>query len=307
MAINVTGEPRARQAITGSTAMIGFDIARDGRVLIARDDFRVSIRGLVPGETAEREFSWLDASVSGSFTRDGKRLVFSDESQNAGADYQVALRDVATGQVVRLGPGSAHRPSPDGKWVPALVASTGRVMLYPIGTGDAVTLDNGPIERYVGSVEWFPDGKRVTVCGNEAGKAPRSYEQEIPKGAPKPITPEGIANVLVAPDGRTLLAKHSGGFDVVTIGGVRVAAKGIDRSDLPIAWTNDGRSVIVGKPNLVPMPVERVDVATGTRTLLRELAPPDRAGSSARSPTSGLTTGVGTPTRTSGNCRGFSS
>src|SRR5262245_18272803 len=99
--------------------MIVFDVTRDGRVTSSRDDFRISVRALVPGETAEREFSWLDASVFGYLTSDNKRLIFGDESQNAGADYQVALHDVTTGQVVRLGPGSIQRPSPDGKWAAA--------------------------------------------------------------------------------------------------------------------------------------------------------------------------------------------
>jgi hypothetical protein len=279
MRVNVRGEPRVRQAITGATAMIVFDIAQDGRVLLSRDDFRVSIRGLVPGETAEREFSWLDSSMFGFFTRDYKRLIFNDEAQSAGADYQVALRDVATGQVVRLGPGITFRPSPDGKWAPALVASTGRVVLYPTGTGETVTLDKGPIERYSGSIEWFPDGKRITICGNEAGKAPRCYEQEVPKGAPKPITGDGVTDVRLAPDGRTLLATRSGGFDVVTIGGgAPVPVKGIEPDELPFAWSSDSRGIIVSKASVIPTSVERVDLATGKRTRLRELSPPDRGG-----------------------------
>jgi Tol biopolymer transport system component len=280
MAVTVSGEPRVRQALTGAGGMIVFDVARDGRVLIARDELRISIRGLVPGETAERDFSWLDASVFGYFTRDARRLIFNDESQSAGADYQVALRDVASGQVVRLGPGITQRPSPDGKWAPALVASTGRVVLYPTGTGDTVTLDKGAIEKYSGGINWFPDNRRVILCGSEKGKAPRCYEQEIPKGTPKPITGEGVTDVILAPDGRTLLLSHGDDTnEVMTLGGgAPVPLKGIEPNDLPFGWSSDSRGVMVAKPALVPTPIDRVDIATGKRTRLREVAPPDRSG-----------------------------
>ena len=292
--VNVTGEPRPRQAFSGATAMFVFDIAGDGRVLISRDDFRISMRGLVPGETAEREFSWLDSSVLGYLTGDGKRVIFSDQSQSAGADYQVALRDVATGQVVRLGPGTAQRPSPDGRWAPAFVASTGRTVLYPTGTGEAVTLDKGPLEKYSGGINWLPDSKRLILCGAEAGKAPRCYEQEIPKGSPKPISGEGVTDVTLAPDGRTLLLFRGNAYEVATLGGAPpVPATGLGPGDFPFGWTNDSRGVIASRAGVLPTPVERVDIATGKRTLLRELAPPDRTGLIGLFPTQWIDDGRG--------------
>jgi hypothetical protein len=43
------------------------------------------------------------------------------------------------------------------------------------------------------------------------------------------------------------------------------------------AWTNDGRGVVVTR-GTVPMQVFQIDIATGRRTLLREVAPPDLTG-----------------------------
>jgi hypothetical protein len=279
IAVSVSGEPRPRKVLSGAGAMLVFDLGAGGRMLITRDDFRASVRGLVPGESVERDFPWLDTAVWGFFTRDGKKLLFNDESQSAGGDYAVTMRDVASGQVVRLGPGLTLPPSPDGKWVPGLRSSTGRIVLYPIGAGEPVELNKGPIAQYTSSFNWFPDSRRVTVCGTEAGRPPRCYEQEIPGGAPKPITSDGVSRVLLAHDGRTLLARRAGGSETMTIDGARpVAAKGVEDGDEVIGWTTDDRGVIVTKVNTIPGRIERVDLATGQRTMLRELAPPDRSG-----------------------------
>ena len=45
-----------------------------------------------------------------------------------------------------------------------------------------------------------------------------------------------------------------------------------------VQWSSDGRSVFALNPTVIPSRLERVDLASGTRTLVRELGPPDRAG-----------------------------
>ena len=45
-----------------------------------------------------------------------------------------------------------------------------------------------------------------------------------------------------------------------------------------MGWTDDSRAVIVNSGNLVPARIERIDVTAGSRTFLREVAPPDRGG-----------------------------
>ena len=49
-------------------------------------------------------------------------------------------------------------------------------------------------------------------------------------------------------------------------------------ADVVKAWSDDGRSVFVAAGFSVPARIERVDITTGARTFVRELAPPDRAG-----------------------------
>jgi hypothetical protein len=216
-------------------------------------------------------------------SRDRKFLLFSDQSQSAGSNYAVALRDLNRGTVVRLGEGLVGPLSPDGKWAAATISSTGDFVLYPTGAGEAVRLPRGSIEQYQTTVslnlQWFPDGRRVLVCGNEQGKASRCYEQDIAGQVPKPATPEGIGFGLLAEDGRTLLAKTiTGAYQVLTLhDGAGVPAKGFSPEDYPLAWTSDSRAVIVAIAG-APAHIVKVDPVTGGRTELRQLMPPAGAG-----------------------------
>ncbi|HUL73887.1 MAG TPA: protein kinase [Vicinamibacterales bacterium] len=280
LVVNVAGTPAVRQALAGAGAMFIQDVTRDGRLLVMRDDLRASLRALVPGESAEREFAWLDFAYRGFLSRERKFLVFGDESQSAGTNYAVALRDVSSSRVLRLGEGSLLSLSPDDKWAAALIPSTEQVMLYPTGPGDAVKLDRGALEHIRDDLQWFPDGHRVLICGNEAGKAARCYAQEVPGGAPRAVTPDGTSSALLADDGRTLLLRSSAGaYQVMSIGGGPAAdVKGLTPADFPFSWTRDGRGIVVVAGFAIPTRIERVDVATGARTPIKELAPPDRAG-----------------------------
>jgi hypothetical protein len=95
-----------------------------------------------------------------------------------------------------------------------------------------------------------------------------------------PITPEGVLGALVTADSRTLLTR---GVDrswrlVPVAGGPSRPARGLTDGDSPIAWARDSRSVFVLVVSEFPARLERVDLTSGTRLFIREIAPPDRAG-----------------------------
>jgi dipeptidyl aminopeptidase/acylaminoacyl peptidase len=282
--VNTAGAPVVRQAVASAGAMFVHDVAPDGRLLVTREDLRSSLRALVPGESSEREFAWLDAAMQGFLSHDRQFLVFGDESQSAGTNYAVARREVTNARVVRLGEGEAGPPSPDGTWVLALIPSSGQLVLYPIGPGEVQPIIRGPIERYSGNfqnlAQWLPDGRTLLLCGIDAAKIARCYEQAVPAGTPRPVTPAGVIDAWLAPDARTLLARQAaGGFQVLSIGGATPApARGLTRDDVPIAWASDSRAVVVDAGSSIPARIVRVDPATGIRTLITTLAPPDRAG-----------------------------
>jgi hypothetical protein len=53
---------------------------------------------------------------------------------------------------------------------------------------------------------------------------------------------------------------------------------GLGTDDQVIQWCADGRSVFVYRPTTVPFRIERLDLASGRRELVREVAPADRTG-----------------------------
>jgi eukaryotic-like serine/threonine-protein kinase len=276
-AVDLSGHRRVALRSAGGLTM--HDVSRTGRWLVTRDDLRTEISVLAPGASAERDLSWLDFSVFPLLSRDGRLLLFDDESAAAGPNYGVRLRTTDGGPVVLLGEGVPTGLSPDGKWALAIVFTPPQLVIYPTGPGETRRLPRGDLETYQ-SADWFPDGKSVLVCGNEAGKASRCYAQDVSGGPPRPVTPEGTTNGTVSPDGLQILYSKPGGtyFIQRAGGGSAQAVPGLTTDDEVIRWSADGQSVYVYRSANVPFRLERLDVASGRRGLIREVAPADRAG-----------------------------
>jgi dipeptidyl aminopeptidase/acylaminoacyl peptidase len=278
LAVTTSGRPMVRAALSSIGTVFMQDVARDGRWLIVRQDQHSSIRALLPRETDEREFPWLNNAFSPFLSADGRTLLFGDSSQTAGPTYAVAMRKTDGSPAVRLGEGATMGLSPDGKWALGHIVTPPQLVLYPIGPGDVVKLDRGPLERY-SSAAWFPDGKRIVACGNEPSHAPRCYAQDVVGGPPKPVTSDGPIRALVAPDNRTLVVGLSDGSTHIlpADGGPLRSVPGLATTDSVVAWSHDGTALFVQNSD-VPVKLDRVDVATGKRTFVRPFAPPDRTG-----------------------------
>jgi serine/threonine protein kinase len=280
LAVNVSGAPVVRQTVSTAGGMFVQDVARDGRVLTLSDDNRSVVRALVPGESAERDASWLDFANFGFLSRDGKWLAFVDGNQSAGVNYQTALRDMTTDRVLRLGEGLITGISPDGRWVSSVVPSTMQPVLYATGAGDAVKLGAGlnGFKSLPDAASWSPDSRHVTYCGSEAGKPPRCYTQNVPSGASKPMTAEGFVRAMGSEDGRSMLFIATDGKGYLAIdGGAPVPIKGLQPEDKPFGTTRDG-ALVVQVGHAVPARVERVDPTMGARTFIKLFAPPESSG-----------------------------
>ena len=116
--------------------------------------------------------------------------------------------------------------------------------------------------------------------GKEPGHAQRSYVQSIDGGEPRPITPEGIAGFLVSPDGKFLVARDRTNKQALypLSGGEPRAIPGLEDADRVIRWAADGNSLYVYHDRDLPLKMFRLNLSTGNRELLREIAPTDPAG-----------------------------
>jgi hypothetical protein len=98
-------------------------------------------------------------------------------------------------------------------------------------------------------------------------------------GGERAITPEGVGCWLVSPDGHTAAcARPEGeGFLYPVDGGEPRPIPGFRPGDHMRQWSEDGRSLYVSVRYARPARVERLDLATGERTLWREFLPTDPA------------------------------
>ena len=61
-----------------------FDLSEDGRALVNRVNFRSGINCLAPGQTAERDLSWFDASEVDAMSPDGETILITEFGEGGG-------------------------------------------------------------------------------------------------------------------------------------------------------------------------------------------------------------------------------
>jgi len=279
-AVTLMGKLRRVTQVPGVLKL--HDIWRDGRMLLARDNWRRQVVGLASGENTERDLTWLDWSVPTDISADGKIFVFDEEGEGGGAAYSVYVRKMEGSPAIRLGEGRAMGLSPDQKWVISTsVSSPGQMSLLPTKAGEPRQLANDVINHFW--ARWFPDGVRILFGGNEPGYGVRLYVQDLAGGKPRPITPEGVSgfpSYVVAPDGKATAAigPDGQGYLYPVEGGEPRPIPGLTSAYAPIAWSADGRSLYISGGGERPAKVYLLDIATGQRRLWKQLMPSDTAG-----------------------------
>jgi serine/threonine protein kinase len=275
-ALSLSGKSRIVHELMGDVTIQ--DIGPDGRVLVSQNTWRREIVGLAPGETAERNLTWLNWSWPTGLSNDGRTVLFDEQNLPT---YLAYLRKTDGAPAVLLGQHRSVELSPDGNW--ALVANQEgtELSLLPTGAGQARKLPlSGMLFQ---QSEFFPDGRRILICGSESGRGLRLYVYDIGGTKARAISPEGVSltnSDPISPDGRTAFAFGPDRRLLLypTEPGEPRPLPGLEDGELAIRWTGDGRALWVYRTNELPTKVYRLDVTTGKRTLWKELTPPDPAG-----------------------------
>jgi Tol biopolymer transport system component len=280
----VTPKGRLRQVAAAPGGMLLQDISRDGRVLFAQQNVRLGLLALLPGETQPRDVSSLDWALEPILSGDGKTLVYTEQGEGGGEDYSVYLRRLDGSPSVRLGEGDARAISPDGQFVLSTLIRTSppQMVLLPTGAGQPKPLPTDAISH--AEATFLPDGRRILFVGREPGRPPRDFIQDLEAGAPRAVTPEGVTGTVISPDGRAVVVSGPDGELALhpLEGGPPHPIPGLRKEDRPLRFSSDGRFLYVGGPgNELPARVDRVDVASGRRELVRELSPRDPAATSS--------------------------
>jgi Tol biopolymer transport system component len=278
----VTLEGRLRSIARFPSSVILYDVAPDGRVLLASERGQTGIRGRSSTEDKERELGWLDFPWPRALSLDGRMLLLDDIGETAGPTYSVYLRNMDGSPPVRLGEGSGRALSPDGRWALAIhYGPPHRLVLIPTASGDALSLPSGQVETYQ-DASFLPDGRRIVFVGAERGHAQRIWVQELPGGLPSAVTPEGAAGVATSPDGRWVAAVTQDSTIMLFPlqgGEPRVVAKLALREgrEAVSQWSADGRTLYLAHEG-TRLDVFSIDVQSGEKKPWRSFEVPDPAG-----------------------------
>jgi Tol biopolymer transport system component len=294
----VTLDKNVRTIYTAPSRLVLQDISPGGRALIVSEDIQVGTSVSVNG-IPERDVSWLDCSFVCDISPDGRQVLLDEQGEGAHAVSAVYVRGTDGSPAVRLTEGFGTAFSPDGK---SVIVSTytepSHLVVTPLGAG--ATRDLGTTTGQFLWPSWFPDGKRVAYGLAEPGKQPRIYARSIDGGPATPIAPEGVGGGLtpkvISPDGAWMAASGADGklalWPTSGSGNARPIPNAAGGENA-LRWSSDGKSLFTYVPGEKPVRLYRVDIATGARTVEREMHPADEAGVLSMLPTVATADGRG--------------
>jgi Tol biopolymer transport system component len=259
------------------------DRASDGRLLIARDDWRVESIVKAPGSAEERDVSWLDVSNVADITRDGSRVAIVDLGIGAGSKVVSYLRGTDGSPAIRLSEGAVRALSPDGKRAIVQFGAGPKqaFRIVPTGPGEAVDL-TAKLPGIVTALFWHPRANQLIATAAATDQPSRCYVVDLDNGAARAVTPAKTSCSIgaVSPDGQVVLAADgSGALAAYPIaGGEPRPIPFLEPGETSLGWSTDGQSVFVRQKESLPVRVTRIAIADGQRRTLAVLGPRDRAG-----------------------------
>jgi hypothetical protein len=278
---------RERLLFKGPLDLQLFDIAHDGRVLLAGINWRAEIHAASDEDGSERDLSWLDFSLLDDVSTDGRTLVFHEGGDGGGAKFGSYLRSLDGAAPVKLTEGMCLGISPQGEQVVcAFVEQPNPLVLVPTRAGTKHALPGDQLTHL--NAKWLADGQRLVFTATEPGHGVRLYVQPIDGRAARPISPEGVYafnHPRPSPNGKWVATNM--GSDKIFVypvdGGDAFEVRGVKAGETVSGWTQDGRSVYVSTSDS-PAVISRVNVTSGKREFWKALAPPDPSGVSLIAP-----------------------
>jgi Tol biopolymer transport system component len=276
---------KARTLYVSPTRMRLHDVAPDGRLLASTEKLRLGtiVGGVDP--SGETDLSWFDGSLTVDLSHDGTQLLLTEVADAENPHYGVYLRATDGSAAVRLGDGSAKGISPDGRWVLAVLRPEEReLVIYPTGLGESRSLRSPEVERYIWA-GWHPGGEQVFFVGSTEGRARRLFVQSLAGGAPrllfdKEIEFDWVMGLPISPDGKRIVFRRTDGSAAILFTETSACEplSAVQPGDAPIRFDSSGRCLFVARTSDAPPRIDRIELPTGSRSLWRELRPPEPSG-----------------------------
>jgi hypothetical protein len=257
------------------------DVARDGHVLLLTDETQVTLAGQLAGDASERAYSWWDNESAAAISNDGSSYAGTTSSVVVNGEYAVFFRR-GDAPPVQLGRGLALGMTPDGKFVftTSLADNFASLTMRPVGAGQPRALDLGGVTVNAAPTQHLTcsaDGRRVAFVGAKGDGGRAAYVMELDGGVPRAVSQKGANSVVISPDGsKVVVGDPTRGMYVVSSVGM-VSVSGAPKSDMPLAWADEGRSVLSWDGTLPPR-IYRTALDGGHREFVREIVSPDPAG-----------------------------
>jgi hypothetical protein len=246
------------------------DVSRAGRALLSRATNWTEIRARGRGASEEAELPAGEYSFLADLSDDGREILGTDVGQSGGPNFSFYVQRTDGSAPLWLGEGDGQALSPDGRFALVILVHSKpqQLVIVSTGAGQTRTLAPGPIVGYSRAV-WHPTGRAVVIAGIDASDQVRLYDQDLEGGPPRPFTAEGVTLAKVgrpvSPDARRVVAMGPDGVPALypLQGGEPQPLAGLNELDVPIAWTPDGREILVVRYEDDPPRIERIEVASG--------------------------------------------
>jgi hypothetical protein len=290
-AVSLAGRERLITRFAGSVDL--HDVSRDGRVLVDHASVRGSAVALLPGESKERDLSWLDSSAAIALSPDGSQVLLQEAGEGGGANSSVFLRRTDGSAAIRLGEGAPSALSPDGRYALAFVGSPPRLVLLPTGRGETRRLDYPGFT--ISGQAMFLGPRRLLFRATHGDEKERLYVADIDGSEPRKPAFDVDWPFAVSADGQLLVAgRRDGMLLAVTVGEAEPA--GEEKGSVVLGEPRPIPGLTMMGPHCVPFQVTsdarslycveagssarifRVELATGRREKVREISPADPAG-----------------------------
>jgi hypothetical protein len=272
--LDLKGRRRVVYRAPGSLTL--HDISPSGDVLGSIDHILARIE-LVDGKgVGPIDRSWREGGGVAAFSTT-HAVLLNQSGDSGGPRGSVYYWPPSGSEPVRIADGSGLALSPDGSKAFVVSSETPpKVSIVPTGAGQPLVLDLGPLES-VAWAGWHPDGRLVLELVRPGAK-PVVYALSPEGRDPIPLLPEGallVGNNLISPDGRSIVAIDAAD-KLMTCAVAAPACRplpGAREGDNVAGWSADGRSLFVFQGDVVPVQIERLDVASGTRSAWRTVQP----------------------------------
>jgi serine/threonine protein kinase len=279
----VTWSGRERVVLDAMGALTLHDIFTDGRALVAREELRRELRVLVPGETSERDITWMDYPGLFGFSDDGKTVLLNEVGDAGRAKFAVYVAQTDGSAPVHVADGAATSLSRDSRFVLCFSdpLTFNELLIIPIGPGEPRRLPGAT--AVMNKAVLLPDGRHVLYAGTRTANEAGVFIQDLSGDKPRLVAPGARLlpsdQLAVSPDGRLFAARDQD--DRVLFwpveGGKSSLVPGLEPADQVLRWSRDGKSFYVRTFDL-PVRVFRVALNGGQRELVRTIAPADLTG-----------------------------